>query len=418
MRVGIVGGGISGLACAWVLEGQHEVTLFEREPRLGGHARTIEVPAEGSTEPVETGFEFFFSSLWPTFERLLDALGVEVRDYPCRIVIHRKGSSRTSLVQPMHLDGRFAPGALTPRNAFELAQFALVLASVRGLMKRCDTSITVGQVLSRAPVTRSFRETFLLPFLQSGWCVAAEELRGFAAYDVFRYSYVNLSFRGSAPMREVQGGMRAYVAALVGQMPSVTLRQAVEIAGIERSDGTFVVRERDGRSHELDELVVATGAPDAVALLRQVPGAEKARALLERIGTFRTRIAVHGDRRVMPVDERRWSIVNIRYDDRYAHTTVWKPWRSARLFRSWVTFEPDLPEPLYEVVEFDHVKPTPDYFATQRALGAEQGKDGLWLAGMHMHDVDSHESALLSGVRVAARLAPQAPRLRKLLPAP
>ena len=417
MRVGIVGGGIAGLACAWVLEGQHEVTLFEREPRLGGHARTIEVPVGGSTALVETGFEFFFSSLWPTFGRLLDALGVEVRDYPCRIVLHRKGSSRSALVQPMHLDGRFALGTLTPRSAFELSQFALALWSVGGLMKRRDTSITVGQVLSRAPITRSFRETFLLPFLQSGWCVEAEELRGFAAYDVFRYSYWNLSFR-PAPMREIQGGMRAYVLALLGQMPSVTLRQGVEIAGIERSDGAFVVRERDGRTHELDQLVVATSARDAVALLRQVPGAEKARALLERIGTFRTRIAVHGDSRVMPLDEKRWSIVNIRYDDRHAHMTVWKPWRSARLFRSWVTFEPDLPEPLYELVEFDHVKPTPDYFATQRALGAEQGKDGLWLAGMHMHDVDSHESALLSGVRVAARLAPQAPRLRKLLPAP
>ena len=98
MRIGIVGGGISGLACAWVLEGQHEVTLFESEPSLGGHARTIEVPVDGSTALVETGFEFFFSSLWPTFDRLLEALGVEVRDYPCRIVIHRKGSSRSSRV--------------------------------------------------------------------------------------------------------------------------------------------------------------------------------------------------------------------------------------------------------------------------------------------------------------------------------
>jgi hypothetical protein len=119
----------------------------------------------------------------------------------------------------------------------------------------------------------------------------------------------------------------------------------------------------------------------------------------------------------MPADERRWSIVNIRYDDRRAWTTVWKPWRAAEVFRSWVSGEPEAPEPLYDLIEFDHVKPTPGYFATQRALQAEQGKDGLWLAGMYVHGIDSHESALLSGVRVAARLAPHAPRLRKLLPA-
>lgn len=40
MRIAVVGGGISGLASAWLLSRAHEVTLFERDARLGGHAHT------------------------------------------------------------------------------------------------------------------------------------------------------------------------------------------------------------------------------------------------------------------------------------------------------------------------------------------------------------------------------------------
>jgi len=413
MRIAIVGGGIAGLGCAWLLEGQHEVTLFERQPQLGGHARTIELAVEGASQLVETGFEFFSSGLWPTFNRLLAALGVAVTEYPCRIVVHRKGAPDARLLQPIELDGRFSAARLGPRSALDFVQLGLVLASVAPLMTRRDTSITVQQALSRVPMTRSFRDELLVPFLLSGWCVEPEEFRELAAYNVLGYSYRSL-WRASAPMREVEGGLRAYVAALVAQIPLTTLRRSADIATVERDGAGFTLRERDGRAQRFDQLVIATNARDACDLLRAVQGAQAVRALLQRIDYVRTPIAVHGDPRFMPADERDWSIVNVRHDGRHAHSTVWKPWRGRRLFRSWLTFEEQVPEPLHELVVFDHPKPTPEYFALQRALGARQGEAGLWLAGVHMHDIDSHESALLSGVNVARRLAPDALRLQRL----
>ncbi len=40
-RVGIVGGGIAGVSCAWLLDGVAQAVLFEARPVLGGHAHTI-----------------------------------------------------------------------------------------------------------------------------------------------------------------------------------------------------------------------------------------------------------------------------------------------------------------------------------------------------------------------------------------
>ena len=57
-RIAIIGGGISGLAAAYLLAPQHSVTLYEAAPRLGGHARTVMAGQRGD-QPVDTGFIVF-----------------------------------------------------------------------------------------------------------------------------------------------------------------------------------------------------------------------------------------------------------------------------------------------------------------------------------------------------------------------
>jgi len=43
LKIGIVGGGISGISAAYHLQNQHKITLFERENKLGGHTNSIVV---------------------------------------------------------------------------------------------------------------------------------------------------------------------------------------------------------------------------------------------------------------------------------------------------------------------------------------------------------------------------------------
>ncbi|MEL7133871.1 MAG: FAD-dependent oxidoreductase, partial [Pseudomonadota bacterium] len=53
-RIAVIGGGISGMGAAHLLSRAHDVSLFEAEPRLGGHARTI-VAGKNGDQPVDTG---------------------------------------------------------------------------------------------------------------------------------------------------------------------------------------------------------------------------------------------------------------------------------------------------------------------------------------------------------------------------
>jgi predicted NAD/FAD-binding protein len=56
-RIAIVGSGISGLGALWTLRNTpHEVHLFEKESRLGGHTNTATWNHNGKSTPVDTGF--------------------------------------------------------------------------------------------------------------------------------------------------------------------------------------------------------------------------------------------------------------------------------------------------------------------------------------------------------------------------
>ena len=81
MRIAVVGSGIAGLTCAHVLGEQHDITLFEADERLGGHANTVEVDdPEAGALGVDTGFIVHNDRNYPNFQRLLAELGVAAQD--------------------------------------------------------------------------------------------------------------------------------------------------------------------------------------------------------------------------------------------------------------------------------------------------------------------------------------------------
>ena len=73
LNIAVVGSGISGLSAAWLLSQSHNVTLYEKDDRAGGHSNTVDA---GQT-PVDTGFIVYNTRCYPNLCALFDHLGVE-----------------------------------------------------------------------------------------------------------------------------------------------------------------------------------------------------------------------------------------------------------------------------------------------------------------------------------------------------
>ena len=79
MKIAVVGSGISGLICAYLLQDHHEVTLYESSSKPGGHVNTVDVQGNSGDYRVDTGFIVFNRENYPNFVRLLEHLEVETQ---------------------------------------------------------------------------------------------------------------------------------------------------------------------------------------------------------------------------------------------------------------------------------------------------------------------------------------------------
>ena len=79
MKVAVIGAGVAGLGAAWLLSREHEVVIYERESRFGGHACTVDAPGLGRSQPVDVGFIVFNERNYPNLVALFDHLGVPTK---------------------------------------------------------------------------------------------------------------------------------------------------------------------------------------------------------------------------------------------------------------------------------------------------------------------------------------------------
>ncbi|MFN8562637.1 MAG: FAD-dependent oxidoreductase [Anaerolineae bacterium] len=277
--------------------------------------------------------------------------------------------------------------------------------------------MTTEQFLDSVPMPERFKYGFMYPFFQASWGVLLDEIKTFMIYDVARYAYLNLP-SGLAPRdwTEIVGGTQTYVNALRAALTTTRVKTGTPIAAVRRVDDGYTIEAENGQTETYDHVVLATNANQAAAAIADIPEAQAICRLLNQITYFETRIAIHGDTRLMPPQRKHWSTVNLRFDGTFSQMTIWKAWKSKNpVFRSWITHDDRQPDPLYALAKYLHPRVDAAYFGAQSALQTYQGRHNLWLAGMYMHDIDCHESAVLSAVKIAQTLAPQTSRLTELM---
>ncbi len=420
MKIAIIGGGAAGLTTAWLLEQHHEVTLFEKESYLGGHAATVHIEIDGTRVPIDTGFELFSDALFKRFERLLALLEVPTQPFSLTYTFHRTDNTQTLCLPPFR-EGTFSLKNFLPQQLFELVQFKIFIDGGEKIVSANDRIMTMDQFLNSISITQEFKNDFLLPFLAAGWGVTCDVFKNFAAYDIVKWYSVSKPARlTDLVWKEVVGGVATYIDALSKQCVRTRIKTSSVISNITSSQGGYMLEEADGTRSYFDHIVVATNAQQARELIINNPKAFPLIAALKNISYVPTTIAIHGDERFMPQTPSDWGVVNIAFDGNKSAMTICKLWKSKTpLFRSWVTHQLKhrefMPDPLYALVHFDHAEVTPAYFQTQDTIAALQGTNNMWLAGVYTHDIDFHESAIESAILIAQKLAPHSQRLQALL---
>ena len=307
-RIAIIGAGISGLACAWLLSKRHEVVLFEANGYPGGHTNTVDATVDGETHPVDTGFLVYNDRTYPNLVRLFAALGVESANsemsFSVRIgdgALEWSGSNlATVFAQPANLaNPRFL------RMLSDLLRFnreASRLARDGG-----PVTGTLGEFLDARGYGRELRELYLIPMAACIWSTPTTRIHRFplATFLQFCANHGLLAVSNRPQWRTVKGGSRQYVAKLLAALRDVRLGCPVRQV---RRHADRVEVAIDHGVERFDQVVLATHTDQTLALLER-PSVEE-RTLLRAIAYQANRAVVHHDERLLPRRRRAWASWN------------------------------------------------------------------------------------------------------------
>jgi uncharacterized protein len=321
MRVAVVGGGVSGLVAARHLhDAGHEATLFEAADYPGGHTNTIRVETERGAWNVDTGFIVFNDRNYPNFERLLDRLGVATQPADMSFSVADEAgrfewASRPAglFANPAHLvDRRFH------RMLLDLLRFN---RQARALIGTNGSGPSLRRFLADGGYSDYFIERLIVPQVSAVWSADPDQLWSFPASFLAEFfdNHGILALTGRPRWRTIVGGSRTYVEAIIAPMRD-SIRLQTPVRRIERHPDRVEIVWDDG-SQGFDEVVIATHADQALAMLADPSPAER-----ELLGAFpyqRNEAVLHTDERLLPRRRRAWASWNFHLvDEPVGLTTV------------------------------------------------------------------------------------------------
>lgn len=409
MRIAVVGSGISGLASAWLLSREHEVTLFEANDRLGGHTHTHQVELGGVRHAVDTGFIVFNHAHYPLLSRMFNELGVASHSTTMSFSVHNEASGLE--YNATSLNGLFCQRSniASPRFLGMIRDLFRFYREAPTLLDSTDDSLTLGQYLTDQGYGKAFRDDHLLPMASALWSSPSQQVLQFPARYLARFmaNHQMLQVSNRPQWRVVTGGSSSYIAAMRKHW-RVQERLACPVHSVQRTQRGVEVKSGAG-SESFDQVVLACHSDQALALLADADSSEK--QILGAIPYQNNDVVLHSDASLLPKQRKAWAAWNacVPRDANDACTVSY----CMNLLQGIESEQPLIvtlnrseaidPDKILRRMQYQHPVYTPASVAAQQRKSEIQGQRNTWFAGAWW-GWGFHEDGMRSAVEVAEAL--------------
>jgi predicted NAD/FAD-binding protein len=315
-KIAIIGSGIAGLSSAYYLHQQHDVTVFEAAPRIGGHTATMDVTIGGRHFAVDTGFIVYNDWTYPEFIKLMQEIGVSNQPTDMSFALSDRNTG-------LEYSGTSLGTMFAQRRNLLSPRFLGMLRDIVRFNRQAplhlddgsaDATLTLGEYLREHHYGQAFTDQYLVPMGSAIWSADTASMLDFPLQFFIRFfrNHGLLNLRDRPQWRVIKGGSRQYLQPLT-QGFAHRIRTNTPIAAVRRLGTAVEIQPQNGAAEIFDHVIFACHSDQALALLQDPTIAE--REILGSIPYQDNDVVLHTDVRMLPENRRTWSAWNYLLHD-------------------------------------------------------------------------------------------------------
>ncbi len=308
-KVAIIGGGLSGLVSAYLLNDKYDVTLFDEKSYLGGHSYTHHMKENNQDIEIDLGFMLFNQRGYPNFIKLLQSLNVPLHksdlsfSFSSRNKIEYKGPQLGNPFSPRkNLLNKISYKLFRDIRKFNQAGKEWLLSN--------PSDISLEDFIQKFDLSHLVLTAYIFPLLNTLLSIPREGIRQISSLFIMHYMNDNGLFENffKPPWYFLRGGAPAYLSPLCRPFKqNIHLQEPIK--SIERGKYNITVSTQNGPKI-FDKLVLGIRADQALkALFNPSPLEEYI------LGSFKysqRNIFLHTDKSLMPTNSSIWAGLNYR----------------------------------------------------------------------------------------------------------
>jgi uncharacterized protein len=420
MRIAIIGTGIAGNSAAWALKtgSDHDIVVYEKEARTGGHSATINIDYEGTPISVDTGFIVYNELNYPNFVKLLDHLDVATEASDMSFSVSHDGGAFEWSGQPSKvLSGLFAQKS----NMVSPKHFRMI-GDMWRFNKRASldlhagklSGVTLGEYLDEHGYSERFRKDYLIPMGAAIWSMSEASVLDFPAESFIAFFENHRLLHWNRPVwRTITGGSRSYVTKLTASFQN-QIRLNTKAMSVLRDETGVIITDQNGESERFDHVIMASHTNESLEMLKDASTEET--AILSAVAYAPNAVYLHRDASLMPKRKAAWASWNVLRESGYEGPVAVTYWMNLLqnidpgkpLFVSLNPPRPPREDLTFGRFSYDHPHYSKAALFAQNQLPTIQGQDRIWFCGAWTR-YGFHEDGLSSGLGVAKALGASLP---------
>ena len=404
LNIAVIGAGISGLASAYLLSKKHNVDIYEKEHRLGGHARTTMIKEENKEFGVDTGFLVFNHETYPLLTKLFQELNVKIEKSNMSFGFWNKKSNKA--YNGESLAGMF----FQKKNIFSYSHYKMIFDILK-FNKNANADIdsnSLSEDISLEeylkPYSKYFIERYLYPMGASIWSTPSNKMNEFPARTFLQF-FKNHGLLGVDTQHQwltVSNGSINYVKKISERISGKVYLNS-DILFIERKGKSVIITFQNGDIKMYDKVVFATHAPDTLKML--IDSTDDEKEILSCFKYKENSALLHNDKNVLYPDKNIYAAWNYKTngDDKSVTLSYWinilQNLKTKKDYFVSLNEIDEVSNPI-EKIEYEHPQFDNKAIKAQRKRDVINGKNNTYFAGAYWR-YGFHEDGLYSANTIA-----------------